>query len=43
MAEGSNLNFDRVQLLWLDIAKYESLKRGSYIPLPSFLAKKKQL
>ena len=43
MAEGSNWNFDRVQLLWLDIAKYESLKRGSYIPLPSFLAKKKAI
>ena len=43
MAEGSNWNFDRVQLLWLDIAKYESLKGGSYIPLPSFLAKRKAI
>ena len=30
MAEGSNWNFDRIQLLWLDIAKYEPLKGGSY-------------
>ena len=43
MNEGSGWNFERVQLLWLDIAKYEPPKGGSYIPLPSFLANKKAI
>ena len=43
MAEGSNWNFQRVQLICLDIAKYEPLKEGSYIPLPSFLANKRAI
>ena len=43
MAEGSNWNFDRIQLLWLDIAKYEPIKGRSCIPLPSFLTEKKAI
>ena len=29
--------------MWLDIAKYEPFKGGSYIPLPKYLANKKAI
>ena len=38
---GSGWVVDRVELLWLDIARYEPLKGGSYIPLPPEVERKK--
>ena len=32
---------DRVQTLWLDIARYQPLRGGSYIPLPAAVRSKK--
>ena len=32
---GSGWVVDRVQTLWLDIARYQPLRGGSYIPLPA--------
>ena len=40
---GSGWSVDKVQKLWLDIAKYQPLRGGSYIPLPSSLKGKKAI
>ena len=37
---GSGWVVDRVETLWLDIARYKPLRGGSYIPLPAEVAKK---
>ena len=39
----SGCEVDRVELLWLDIAHYRSLRSGSYIPLPAALRNKQTL
>ena len=38
---GSGWVTDRVQTLWLDIARYQPLRGGTYIPLPAVLRSKK--
>ena len=38
---GSGWTVDRVQTLWLDIARYQPLRRSSYIPLPAAVRSKK--
>ena len=38
---GSGWTVDRVQTLWLDIAKYQPLRGSSYIPLPATVRSKK--
>ena len=38
---GSGLVVDRVEVLWLDIARYQPLRGGSYIPLPAEVRLKK--
>ena len=38
---GSGWVVDRVEVLWLDIARYQPLRGGSYIPLPAALKQKK--
>ena len=38
---GSGWVVDRVQTLWLDIARYQPLRGGSYIPLPAAVRAKK--
>ena len=38
---GSGWVVDRVQTLWLDIARYQSLRGGSYIALPADVSSKK--
>ena len=38
---GSGWVFDRVELLWLDIARYQPLIGGSYVPLPPEVERKK--
>ncbi|MEW8444567.1 MAG: hypothetical protein AB2661_11820, partial [Candidatus Thiodiazotropha sp.] len=38
---GSGWVVDRVQTLWLDIARYQPLRGGSYIPLPAAVRSKK--
>ena len=38
---GSGWVVDRVEVLWLDIAKYQPLRGGSYIPLPAVVRLKK--
>ena len=38
---GSGWVVDRVQTLWLDIARYQILRGGSYIPLPAAVRSKK--
>ena len=38
---GSGWVVDRVQTLWLDIARYQPLTGGSYIPLPAAVRSKK--
>ena len=38
---GSGWVVDRVQTLWLDIARYQPLRGGSYIPLPAAIRSKK--
>ena len=38
---GSGWLVDRVQTLWLDIARYQPLRGGSYIPLPAAVRSKK--
>ena len=38
---GSGWVVDRVQTLWLDIAKYQPLRGGSFIPLPAAVRSKK--
>ena len=38
---GSGWAVDRVEVLWLDIARYQPLKGGSYIPLPAAVRLKK--
>ena len=38
---GSGWVVDRVQTLWLDIARYQPLRGGSYIPLPAAVSSKK--
>ena len=38
---GSGWVVDRVQTLWLDIARYQPLRGGSYIPLPAVVRSKK--
>ena len=40
--KGSGWVFDRVETLWLDTARYQTLKSRSYIPLPVEVAKKKE-
>jgi len=39
--KGSGWIFDRVELLWLDIARYQPLRGGSYICLPASVSSKK--
>ena len=39
--KGSGWVVDQVQTLWLDIARYQSLRVGSYIPLPAAVKNKK--
>ena len=41
MQRGSGWVVDRVQTLWLDIARYQPLRGGSYIPLPAAVRSKK--
>ena len=41
--EGSDRMIDKCNTLFLNIAKYESLKGSSYIPLPEALANKKAI
>ena len=38
---GSGWAVDRVETLWLDIARYQPLRGGSYIPLPAAVKNKK--
>ena len=38
---GSGWVVDRVEVLWLDIARYQPLRGGSYIPLPAAVRLKK--
>ena len=38
---GSGWVVDRVQTLWLDIARYQPLRGGSYIPLPAAVKNKR--
>ena len=38
---GSGWVVDRVEVLWLDIARYQPLRGGSYIPLPAAMRLKK--
>ena len=38
---GSGWVVDRVETLWLDIARYQPLRGGSYIPLPAAVRNKK--
>ena len=38
---GSGWVVDRVETLWLDIARYQPLRGGSYIPLPAAVGNKK--
>ena len=38
---GSRWVVDKVQTLWLDIARYQPLRGGSYIPLPAAVRSKK--
>ena len=38
---GSGWTVDRVQTLWLDIARYQPLRGSSYIPLPAAVRSKK--
>ena len=38
---GSGWAVDRVETLWLDIARYQPLRGGSYIPLPTAVKNKK--
>ena len=38
---GSGWAVDRVETLWLDIARYKPLRGGSYIPLPAAVKNKK--
>ena len=40
---GSGWTFDRVQSLWLDIARYQPLRGSSYIPLPAAVRSKKAI
>ena len=35
------MGVDRIELLWLDIARYQPLRGGSYIPLPKAVQRKK--
>ena len=38
---GSGWVVDRVEVLWLDIARYQPIRGGSYIPLPAVVRLKK--
>ena len=38
---GSGRVVDQVETLWLDIARYQPLRGGSYIPLPAAMRNKK--
>ena len=40
---GSGLFVDKVEILWLDIAKYQAFKGVSYINLPEILKDKKAI
>ncbi|GFR99473.1 hypothetical protein ElyMa_006374500, partial [Elysia marginata] len=39
--EGSDWTIERVRTLWLNIARYQPLRGGSYIPLPKAVSNKK--
>ena len=41
IANGSGWRFYRLSTLWLDFAKYEPIKGGSYLPLPKALKNKR--
>lgn len=43
VTRGSGWTIDSIELLQLNIAKYEPLKGSSYLPLPEFIAKKKAI
>ena len=39
---GSGWVVDRVQTLWMDVARYQPLRDGSYLPLPAAVGTKRQ-
>ena len=41
LKNGSNWTIERIETLWLNIAKYQPLRGGSYIDLPKYIKDKK--
>ena len=41
--EGSGWEIDRIETAYVNVARYQPLRRGTYLPLPANLAKKKAI